>query len=71
MKLYELSFGRMKHFVGARDEQHAYDQGTDPEKFPGIHYLPFEITAVTVPGCTITVKPDSEEAPKRGRQSAS
>lgn len=74
MNIYELSIGHMKHFVGARDEQHAYDQGTDPERFPDIHYLPFQITEVVVPGCTVVVtsdEPDANATPRRGRRPAS
>lgn len=55
MNIYELSLGFTKHFVAANDEQHAYEQGTDAEKFPDIHYLPFIITQVVVPGVTIVV----------------
>lgn len=72
MNIYELSIGATKHFVGATDEQDAYDQGTDASRFPDIHFLPFQITKVDVPGCTITVKSDNEDAaPRRSRRSAS
>jgi hypothetical protein len=75
MDIYELSIGATKHFVGAKDEQDAYNQGTDPEKFPDIHFLPFQVTKVEVPGCTVTVTSDTEEeivaAPRRGRRPAS
>ena len=70
MNIYELSIGTNKHFVAATDEQHAYEQGTDPEKFPDIHYLPFTITKVEVPGYTITVTKNEPDEPttKRGRK---
>jgi hypothetical protein len=60
MNVYELSLGFTKHFVAARDEEHAYEQGTDAEKFPDIHYLPFVITQVTIPGVTITALADNK-----------
>jgi hypothetical protein len=64
MAVYELSFGRVKHFVSAESEQDAYLQGTDPEQFPDINYLPFEIREVIVPGHTITVTPNEQETTK-------
>lgn len=75
MNIYELSFGNTKHFIAATDEQHAYDQGTDPNRFPDIHYLPFVITQVEIPGFTVTVTKDEQEeavtTSKRGRRAAS
>lgn len=69
-KVYELSTGRIKHYVAAEDEKDAYNQGTDPEQFPDINYLPFEIYEISVPGYSITVTPDELEVPKNkgGRQ---
>lgn len=58
MNVYELSLGYAKHFVAAVDEDHAYKQGTDPELFPDIHYLPFTVTLVTVPGHIIVATPE-------------
>lgn len=60
MNVYELSLGFTKHFVAARDDEHAYEQGTDAERFPDIHYLPFIITQVTIPGFTITASADNK-----------
>lgn len=77
MQIYELSLGFTKHFVAATDEQHAYEQGTDPTRFPDIHYLPFVITQVEIPGYTISVTKDETEeqeqvtTAKRGRRAAS
>ena len=68
MNIYELSIGRIKHYVAAEDEQDAYNQGTDAEKFPDINYMPFEIREVTVPGHTITVEPIEAPKNKGGRQ---
>lgn len=62
MNIYELSIGRIKHYIAATDEQDAYKQGTDPERFPDINYMPFEINEVTVPGFIITL--ELVEAPK-------
>lgn len=71
MNVYELSFSHIRHFVAAKDEEHAREQGQDPEKFPDLHFRPFDVTLVEVEGHTITVKPDSAEASKkRGRPSA-
>lgn len=74
MNIYQLSFGNIKHFVAAKDDQEAYEQGTDPEKFPDLHFRPFEITLVQVEGYTITAtqdKPEKDaEAPRRGRRKA-
>lgn len=67
MNIYELSAGRIKHFVAAEDETDAYNQGTDPEQFPDIHYMPFEISLVTVPGHTISVTADEVPKNKGGR----
>lgn len=67
MNIYELSIGRIKHYVAAEDEQDAYNQGTDAEKFPDINYMPFEIHEVTVPGHTITVEPIEAPKNKGGR----
>lgn len=60
MNVYELSLGFTKHWVAANDEKHAYEIGTDPEKFPDIHYLPFNVTKVEVQGHTINVTADAE-----------
>lgn len=70
MNIYELQTGNIKHFVAAEDEADAYKQGTDPEQHPDIHYLPFTVTQVEVPGHTITVEADGQEAesPRRGRK---
>ena len=76
MNIYELSLGFTKHFVAATDEQHAYEQGTDAERFPDIHYLPFNITQVMIPGHTISVTKDDSDEPeqnttsRRGRRAA-
>jgi hypothetical protein len=71
--IYELAIGPTKHFVAAEDEQDAYDQGTDPEKFPDMHFLPFQITKVEIPGHTINVTSDEPEqiVTRRGRKPAS
>ncbi len=70
-KVYELSTGRIKHYVAAEDEKDAYNQGTDPEQFPDINYLPFEINEVVVPGHTISVTADGDDQPKgRSRRKA-
>ena len=65
MNIYELSLGFTKHFVAANDEQHAYEQGTDPERFPDIHYLPFTVTKVEIPGHTISVTKDEADEPEQ------
>jgi hypothetical protein len=62
MNIYRLAHGTTEHIIPAVDEQDAYKQGTDPDKFPDIHYLPFTITQIVVPGHTITVTKDKEEA---------
>lgn len=70
MNIYQLTSGNIRHYVAAESREDAYKQGTDPERFPDIHYLPFEIHEIVVPGYTITVTPDEQEAPKNkgGRQ---
>lgn len=74
MNVYELTFGNIKYFVVAENEQDAYEQGTDPDKFPDLHFRPFEITLVQVEGYTITATSNSPEkpveAPRRGRRKA-
>lgn len=67
MKIFELSMGRIRHYVPAEDEVHAYKQGTDPDNFPDINYMPFEINEVSIPGYTITVTPIEAEKSKGGR----
>ncbi len=68
MKIFELSMGRIKHYVAAEDEVQAYKQGTDPDNFPDINYMPFEINEVSIPGYTITVTPNEPEKSKGSRQ---
>lgn len=81
MHVYELIFGNIRHYVAAQDEQDAYAQGTDPERFPDLHFRPFEIHKVEVEGYTITVTPnddqrantgvtEADDAPRRGRRKA-
>lgn len=69
MNLYLLSAGNIRYYVAAPDEQGAYEQGTDPQRFPDLHYRPFEIDLIQVEGYTITVTPEAQEtqetAPKR------
>lgn len=70
MNVYELECGYTRHFVAAETEQEAYEKGTNPELYPDIHYLPFTIRLVEVPGYTITAVADEEpllngEEPKR------
>lgn len=67
MNIYQLTSGNIRHYVAAESQEDAYKQGTDPERFPDIHYLPFEIHEIVVPGYTITVTPDEQEAPKKQR----
>lgn len=55
MNIYQLRFGYMEYFVAAESMEEAYNIGTDPEKFPDIHFLPFEIKQVEVPGYDISV----------------
>lgn len=62
MKIFELTTGNIRHFVVGKDEEDARTQGTDPERFSDIHYLPFEVTEVDVPGFTITVKKDTKKS---------
>lgn len=80
MQVFELVYGYIRHFVAAKDADDAYRQGTDPERFPDLHFRPFEIIPVTVEGYTITAIPNAAEvaqnasddaAPKRGRRKAS
>ncbi|MEK4191770.1 hypothetical protein NYE59_01660 [Paenibacillus sp. FSL L8-0323] len=68
MKIFELSMGRIKHYVAAEDEVQAYKQGTDPDNFPDINYMPFEINEVSIPGYTITVTPNEPEKKSRQRK---
>jgi len=81
LNIYELVFGHIRHFVAAVDEEDAYAQGTDPERFPDLHFRPFEIHKVEVQGYTITVTQnapqtekedvtEADEAPRRGRRKA-
>ena len=81
LNIYELVFGHIRHFVAAVDEEDAYAQGTDPERFPDLHFRPFEMRKVEVEGYTITVTPnepqeadttvyDAEETPRRRRKAA-
>lgn len=67
MNIYQLTSGNIRHYVAAESKEDAYEKGTDPERFPDIHYLPFEIHEIVVPGYTITVTPDEQEAPKKPR----
>lgn len=62
MNVYELSLGYAKHFVAAVDEDHAYKQGTDPELFPDIYFLPFTVTQVVVTGHVVTATPEVQAA---------
>ena len=82
MQVFELVYGYIRHFVAAKDADDAYRQGTDPERFPDLHFRPFEIIPVTIEGYTITaVKNGSEgqniaseegvDTPRRGRRKAS
>jgi len=57
LNVYRLAVGHIEHFVAARDEQDAYKQGADPARFPDMHFLPFTITKIEVPGYDITVTP--------------
>lgn len=68
MPVFALTFGRINHYVAATDAQDAYTQGTNPDRFPDINYLPFEVNEVIVPGHTIVVTPDEtdEEPARRG-----
>jgi hypothetical protein len=68
MKIFELSIGRIKHYVAAEDELQAYKQGTDPDNFPDINYMPFDINEVSILGYTITVTPVEAEKSKSTRQ---
>lgn len=74
MNVYELVAGNLRHFVVAADEQAAREQGEDPERFPDIHFRPFEVKLVQVEGYTITVKKEAEDGAgtatgkRRGKQ---
>lgn len=78
MNVYELKYGNIRHFVVAKDEHDAYQQGTDPELFPDLHFRPFETHLVEVEGYTIKAtadkstkaSEDADDAPKRGRRKA-
>lgn len=67
MKIFELSMGRIKHYIAAEDREDAYIQGTDPEQFPDINYMPFEINEVEVAGYTISLTPTEAPKNKGGR----
>lgn len=53
MNIYRLSIGYMAHYVAADSEEHAKQQGSDPIRFPGMSYLPFNVELVQVPDHTI------------------
>lgn len=61
MNIYQLSFGHLKHLVVAKDEKEAYKIGTDPEKFPDLHFRPFQTDLIEVEGYTITLAKNDEE----------
>lgn len=80
MQVFELVSGYIRHFVAAKDADDAYRQGTDPERFPDLHFRPFDIIPVTVEGYTITATSNASEgshnesddvSPRRGRKKAS
>lgn len=64
MNVYELTYGHIRHFVAAKDEQDAYEQGTDPNKFPDLHFRPFDIHLVAVEGYEIAVTASKAEKEK-------
>lgn len=66
MNVYELVFGHLRHYVAAKDEQDAYQQGMDPQKFPDLHFRPFEIIPVTVPGYVVTATPIEQQQATTG-----
>lgn len=73
MNVYELECGYIRYFVAATSEEEAYEKGTNPELYPDIHYLPFTIRLVEVPGYAITATPNdeqqsSDEPRRRGRR---
>jgi len=63
LNVYRLEFGAIEYFVVAKDEDDAYRQGMDPVRFPDMHFLPFTIRKVEVPGYVITARPVQPEKP--------
>jgi hypothetical protein len=61
MNIYELSFGIIRKFIVAKDEQEAYNIGTNADLHPDIHFRPFEIVPIEVEGYTVTVTPNESQ----------
>lgn len=74
MNLYALTAGNIRYYVAAEDEQGAYDQGTDPQLFPDLHFRSFAVEQITVEGFTVSLKQSSQEGAEtvtgRGRRKA-
>jgi hypothetical protein len=61
MNVYELRSGMLIYHVAAHDEDHAREQGQDPQRFPDLHFLPFNVKKIEVEGFTITATSNMPE----------
>lgn len=61
MNIYRLHIGYYAYYVAAESEEDARKQGEDPDKFPSIHFMPFYVEQVEIPGHTITAAIDEAD----------